>query len=85
MQQFIEIIVELNVGGMERYNALDTGFLNNHSKRVNTAVMNQTIQRKSLPDGHGGDGSVTAADCFAADDTVLEGRTLRVAVVGLER
>lgn len=53
--------------------------------RVNQTVMNQTTNRNSLRDGHDGDGSVIGAGCsVAADDMVLKGRTLRVAVVGLE-
>lgn len=85
MQMFIEIIFELNVAGTERIDTVNSGFLTiNSGMRVNRTVMNRTMVRKSLPDGHDGDGSVIGAGCFvAADDMVLEGRTLRVAV-GLE-
>lgn len=86
LQMFIEIIFELNFAGMERNDSGARAFRTiNSQMRVNQTVMNQTTNRNSLRDGHDGDGSVIGAGCsVAADDMVLKGRTLRVAVVGLE-
>jgi len=75
LQMFIEIIFELNFGGMERNDSGARAFRTiNSQMRVNQTVMNQTTNRNSLRDGHDGDGSVIGAGCsVAADDMVLKG------------